>query len=316
VNTNTCKAFTTVGVASLAALSALAACGGGGETKLTPKADFELAVKDLTNPVAIMAVYERYLTPPPDPKFNPRHRSDQEKAAMHAANEIRFACTGVRQRSKSAAVAALAGPLGEVSKACAKPDNMDEVKACTGKLAELKKALEAKAAEAKAAGVSGFPLLAQEAINDHAKADIAPFNRAMTPGKEETAYLGKLQDDKLTTDDVVNACRNAAGEVDANVHTLKDAGDTIHSLSRIHKMSMDAHCTVLTRADGLYKGLKLCLELEKVTEEAETECRRVCAQAKTQLSTGLPAAAFKDMQERWDETCSKEAMEERKKAVK
>jgi hypothetical protein len=290
---------------------------GGAPTK----ADYEQAIKALTEPVGLISAYVPYLEDPEKKdkghKYAPRRRYDEVKAAFHAANEIRHATNAASQkfkRAKNKVLNTLSSELTKTTKACATPDEMPEVMRCKKQVDELNKVLEKLAGEAKTAGATGtFPIIGPASVTETAKKKIAPYKEALGPGKLELVHWATLKDEKATTSDVLTNCRAAHRESETVWENFENADPEVRKLAAIHMLAVKAQCDQAETTDGVLMGVRTCAEKysddykKKIEEEEEQECKLVCANAKTRIKRGLEAAAFATLEKEYEDLCLRDA---------
>jgi hypothetical protein len=83
----------------------------------------ETAIADLKQPIALVSIYLEHVKVPETPEpYMPKRRPDLEKASLAAANEIRHAANGAKQkleRGGNEATKELVTALGAVATSCA-----------------------------------------------------------------------------------------------------------------------------------------------------------------------------------------------------
>jgi hypothetical protein len=300
--------------AALAASMALAlgACDGGGPKvdADAPKKAHEAAIAELKQPVAIISIYLEHIQPIDTKEpYLPKRRPDAEKAAAAAANEIRHAANGVKQRIErgdSPATKDLVTALSAVATSCAEASEPEQLEKCNASVKALDAALDKANTAAGAAGAAGkYPRVGPEAITEEAKKKIAPLLKTRVPGPAEKDYIAKRKDPNAAPNDVLTACQGAQQEVDAMTKAYEKADEPIRLVAVTHKMSMDSQCNGMTGVDNLRQQLEEC----KKPKNAKTpECKLTCSKVKVFVDDGFPAAAFTPMAKEFEEVC-----EEKKK---
>jgi hypothetical protein len=229
---------------------------------------------------------------------------------------IRSATNIARQsgdRSKSPTTAELTPALRKVNKACTNPEDMDEVAKCKAELAVLDGLLDQQASKASSACPNlKYPVAKPEFITAKAKGSLEVFKSAIGPTEEETKYLASRTDKDIKPQDLISACQTAATHADEVMKVLQKGSDPeLGKLAAIHKLALDSQCNKLTLADGLMAGLEDCHPdkrkkappLPPGEEEGDDPCARVCAQSKTLINKGIPAAAFEKFPEAFEGAC-------------
>jgi len=310
---------------TLAAISMTVACcagcnGNDGKANAEGgKADYEQAIAALTEPIGLISAYLPYLKQPDDKgeKYAPKRRYDQVKASFHAADEIRHATNATSQkfrRSKSKVLASLVPGLIKVTKLCASPDEMPAVEKCEAEVMAFAKLLEGLAKEAKAAGATkAFPMIGPDAVTETAKKKIAPYQQALGPGKLELVHWATLKDEKATTTDVIINCKAAHGEAEAVWKAFEKADPEVRKLAAIHMLAVKAQCSQAEITDGILMAVRTCAEIysddnkKKIEEGQEQECKLACANSKTRIGIGVPAAALAPLEKEYEELCLRDA---------
>jgi hypothetical protein len=297
-----------------------AACGEGEAAALTPQQEYELVIKNITEPIATIAAFEPYLQRPEDKgEYVPERRADEVKSAFFAANEIRHACNRARQawgRDKSPLAKEFSDTFIKVNKVCADPEEMADVKKCETELKSLDKFLEEHGSKASSAGASGkFPRVSQDSITKDAKYLLDRFKMALGPTDEEKKYLAKRPDPKIEAFKLISECEGAALHADGVMKKFEKEGDPeLKILAAIHKLALDAQCNWLKRSDALMQTLVQCVERDAnpppgpapTEEEGDDPCKRACAQVDTLLRRGIPAAVFARVEKDHEEFCKKD----------
>lgn len=304
--------WSTLAAISMTVAFSAGCSGGGGKADAGGgKEDYEQAIAGLIEPIGLISAYLPYLKQPDDKgeKYAPKRRYDQVKASFHAADEIRHTTNAASQkfkRSKSKVLIGLSPALIKVTKLCATPDEMPAVEKCEAEVMAFAKLLEGLAKEAKAAGVTKpFPLIGPAAVTETAKKKIAPYQEALGPGKLELVHWATLKNEKATTTDVIADCKVAAGAADAVWRAFEKADPEVRKLAAIHKLAVEAQCNQIQITDGILMGVRACKEEKK--PEDKPECKLVCANAKTRLGMGVPAAAFATLEKEHEELCLRDA---------
>ncbi|HZO16409.1 MAG TPA: hypothetical protein VFB62_24210 [Polyangiaceae bacterium] len=314
-------------VRMLAAVIWIIACNGNQD--VDPKTSYENAIKELADPVGMMAAYEPYLThSSKEAKYAPNRRADEIKQAFFACDEVRHAANRARQTGKSSVTKELVPLLENIARACADPDELPAVDKCRAQVKAFDTALGQHAEKAAAAGASGkFPRVAPEYLTNKAKASLAEFKSAIGPSEGEKKYLVKRPDKNVAPADLISGCQAAATEATDIMNQFEKAGQPeLKKLAAIHKLAIDSACHKLETADGLKQGVIQCRERKEKNKgkpkppppppgsdipDPEEECQRICAQAETLIKQGIPAATFADMEEIHKEACEDE--EDKKK---
>lgn len=294
--------------AAVIALALGVGCKGTPEGDLAREADkkaYEAASAELKKPVALIAAYLPHLdVPDAKDRFAPKRRADLERAALCAANEIRFAANGARQRiepSSTAATKDLVAALGSVSAACTDAADPSAVEKCSSAVKALDATLQKSEAASAAAGAPAkLPRVAPEAITDEARAAVAPLLKARGPGPAEKTYAEKRADPKLAVSDLVSACQAAVEEAAGTAKAFERAEEPLRVVAATHKMSLDAQCNGLKAVEAVRKDLQDCRKKAR-----SSECAIVCGKSKTILDDGIPAAAFSSLETDFAAICSK-----------
>lgn len=303
-----------------------AGCNGdeGGEASV--KKQYEDAIKDLKEPVGLIAAYRPFLNEPVRRKYDKKHRADVLEAMIQAADEVRHAANQGRQagvRSGSSVSKELAPAMLEVSKICAALEEKTEVDKCAAEVDKLDKALGLAADKAKAAGVAApFPRVAPESVTEKAKKSVGPYLAANGPGKIEKEYLKKRKDPKVRGDEVLQSCRSASGEAKTVMEGLDGKNDTLHKLAAKHYLLIDSLCNRLSFSLTTYDGVLKCKEdpdapappkppTKEEKEKAESECRLQCANARKLIHDGVVSAQLEKMKDDFKEICE-EYLEKKK----
>ena len=289
---------------SLVLALVLAACGGdkkeGGDADAKKKA-YETAAQELKQPVAVIAAYLPYVAPPDtSDKYAPKRPSDQERAATHAANEIRHTANGARQKiakASSEATKDLEAALAKVSQDCTEPTEPGSLDVCKTAIKVFDETLGK--AESASGGVK-FPRVGPEAVNEEAKKALTTFLKVRGPGTQEKAYFAKRADPKATPDDVIGACQAALGEADDIARAHEKADEPLRIIAATHKMTVETQCSKLNAAQGLLKGLEEC---KKTKKTKSPECSLACGKSKTMIEDGIPAASFAALEAIYGEIC-------------
>lgn len=265
----------------------------------------EEAIIDLKEPVALISAYRPHLRQPDGKdKYAPKRSSDTEKATICAANEIRHAANGVKQKLERKAASStkeLEIALRDVSVACADATELSAVEKCTASIDALDGTLKKIGDKSAAVGVVGkFPRIAPESITEDAKKAIAPYLKAKGSSAAEMDYLAKRADPAVATGDLIAACQAAAGEAETVAKLFEKADEPIRLVAVTHKMSVDSQCNALNGAEALRRDLNACRKRAK-----STECKIVCAKVKTVIDDGVRAAAFTPLEKEHAEICEK-----------
>jgi hypothetical protein len=288
---------------------ALPACQGqdpaaqpeGGDAKKV----HEAAIADLKQPIALVSIYLEHVKVPEKPEpYMPKRRPDLEKASLAAANEIRHAANGAKQkleRGSNEATKDLVTALGAVATSCAEATEPGQQDKCVASVKALDAALEKSSAAATAAGASGkYPRVGPQALTEEAKKAAAPLLKTRGPGSVEADYFAKRKDPALSAADLIAACQAAQGEVDGMAKAFEKADEPIRLVAVTHKMSMDSQCNGLNGVEKLRGELAECKKSKKKTPE----CTNTCGKVKALVEDGVPAAAFAGMAKEHEETCA------------
>lgn len=318
--------MTLCGTACVLLVFLLGCDGAKPDEPMGGKVGYETAAADLKEAVATVAAFQPYLHQEEDKTaYAPTRRADEIKQAFYAATEIRHAANRARQkadRSTSSVTKELVPTFEKLNKACTNPEDMDDVAKCDAEVKALDAVLQDHASKSSAAGATGtFPRVVPEAITDAAKASRDRFKKAMGPTEQEIKYLATRADKSISPQDLITACQTAANTANEVMNEFQKAGDPeLQKLAAIHKLSLDSQCNKLTMTDSLLTGLGLCTpeEIKKRPkpppgEEESDECQRVCAQSKTQIDKGIPAAAFEKFPEAFAESCEENGKLKEKK---
>jgi hypothetical protein len=187
------------------------------------------------------------------------------------------------------------------------------VSKCEVELKALDGVLKEYASKASAAGAKQkFPLIEAGSITPKAKAGLDVFKSAIGPTPEETKYLVSRKDKDIKPADLIAGCQAAATQANDTMTLLQKGSDPeLGKLAAIHKLALDSQCNKLTLTDSLMMGLEECHPDKRKKappvppgeDEGEDPCARVCAQSKTLLGKGIPAAAFEKFPEAFEGSC-------------
>ena len=304
-------------LAGLGFVVAVVACGKGEDAgKGSDKETYQQAIVQVKEPVAVIAAYLAYLEPKAlAGKYAPTRRPDFDRSATFAGNGIRHGANTARQKlqaSSSPVLLALAEPFVAVTRACADLPGIEGSLKCKTAVQALDAALQDAAGKAAAAGVADpFPRVADSAISDAAKKEIAPLVQAMGSGKEELSFYAKLEDPAATAQIIVDACQAAEDEGTTNMKAVEKIDEEVRKVAAVHREMIKATCARVGRADKARAELDSCLqEKEKkkvLSKERDEECRLICSGGKAAIEEGLPAAAFAKIPELYKELCEKNA---------
>jgi len=288
-------------------LSLVGACDSGGSAEGAQELDlaaYERAAAELREPAALITAYLPHLSLPEDKQaYAPKSRPELQEASRHAANEIRHTANLARQRVVSPVSLGLTKPLVDVAVACARPRDDAAVAHCVEVVQDLAAAFEQTAQKGKALGLAAFPLIGEKGtVTEAAKKAIAPFERAVGPGKTEKDYFAKRGDSKVTAGELVMACQASAAEAEAVMRGFDGKNEDLHKVAAIHQQSLIAQCAKLGLADSVTQGIKDCHKEMKKPEPSQ-ECKLACAKAEALLKEGVPAAVFAGVEESYPAEC-------------
>ena len=297
--------------------SAVVACGSDETLPVDDKTAYEDATKLLSEKVALISLYQPHLDLPKPQKYDPSKRTDLNRACAHAANEIRHAANGARQRlgrSTNASIKELAGAFAEVSKICADLEgNPEELAKCKDAVNVLDGKLQDHASKASKAGATAkFPRVAPEFVTDRARESIKLFLQAKGPGPQEKKYLDSRRDPKAAPADITMGCDAAAQEAQVTMDLMAKSGnEDVRKVSAHHKAAVDGQCNRVKDSASLLGGLQTCKEREddvKKDEELQAECKLACSKVKGRIDDGVRAAAFEPMGELYEYVCADEGI--------
>lgn len=305
-----------LGAALLGAIATIACNGAQTAKSGATKEDYDKAIESLTEPIALISAYQPHLTEPPPIKYPPKRRSNVDEAMWQAADEIRHACNRARQmgnRTGSTVAKSLEQPFLEVAKACAAPEEPDDVERCKKAVLKLDTQLAETAAASMAAGVTKkFPRIAPETVTDKAKKKIAPYLSAKGPTKTEKEYWALRAKQDTTVQELIMACRAAEGEANTVMLGFEKTDETLHKLAAKHKIAVEAECNRLNYVANTQDGITKCREepdkpppkrTKEEKEEFEKLCKLNCANGRKIVADGVPAAVFTKMKDEYDEIC-------------
>jgi hypothetical protein len=288
-------------VATLCAAATLAiGCGGKAESDggaAAQKKALEQAAGIVKEPMGLISAYAPYVAPyEKKDKYAPRNHPVYDRAAAAAANEMRHAANGARQRLPSAA-----GPVGDamgkallaVATSCADAADDAAFAKCNAAVTALNTAM----ADASKSGTT-FPGVGPASITDEAKKAVARLEKVNGPGKAEAAYFAKRNDPSASAGDVGQACQAAATEVDGIANEFEKADEPIRVTAVTHKMNLDAQCHRIDAVADLAKSVIDCKKTPK-----KPDCLAACGKAHTAVDEGLPAAAFEAFAKDVTEIC-------------
>lgn len=307
---------TVLGLGLALAASTLTGCKKDDADKPSDKDTYAKVLGVVKDPVAVISVYLPYLDPKPlAGKYAPTRRPDFDRSATFAANGIRHAANGARQKlqAETSAIAnALAEPFVAVTKACADLPDLESSAKCKTAVQALDAALQDAAGKATAAGLAdAFPRIGAPAVNDVAKKEVAPLVQAMGGGKAELAFYATLEDAAATAQRVVDACQASEEEATGNMRAVEKIDEEVRKVAAVHREMLKAVCARVARADKARADLDSCVqEKEKkkvLSKEREDECRLVCTAGKAAIEEGIPAAAYAKIPELYQQLCVQDA---------
>jgi hypothetical protein len=289
-------------VFALACKSEQAAEGGAEADKKA----FEHAIAVLKQPIGRISAYKPHVAlPESKEKYAWKRGADAGKAAMFAANEVRYAANEARQKieTKSANVTKdLEAALRTVSADCTDAAEAEPIAKCNAALKTLDDALAKTSAAGSALGAPGkLPRVAPESVTPEVTTAMAPYLKVKGPTPAEKTYAQKRGDSSASVADVLSACQAAAAEVSDIANQFEKADEAIRIIGVTHKMSMDAQCNGLTTADAIRSEVEGCKKKKK-----STECSIACGKGKNLLDEGVPAAAFASLEKDHAEICAKQ----------
>lgn len=304
-------------------LCVLAACNGKEAEQSGPqKKDYETAIAELKEPVALISLYRPFLEEPDPGKYPPKRRSNVDEAMFQAANEIRHAANRARQvgaRTGSVVAKELSQPFLDVAKACAAPEEPAHVQRCEKAVQALDAELAKVAAKSMAAGVTTkFPRVAPEHVTEKAKKAIEWYLKAKGPSEAEKKYRAMRTSAEAEVQELIMACRAAEGEANTVMLTLEKKDETLHKLAAKHKIAVEAECNRLNFVANTQDEVNNCREdpdkpAPKLDEEAQEErdkkCKLACANVRKIVADGIPAGAFKKLESDYREVCEDEEEE-------
>ena len=302
------------------ALAALAACNGkDADQAASQKKDFETAIAELKEPVAIISIYQPFLTEADPGEYAPKRRSNINEAMFQAANEIRHAANRARQvgsRTGSVVAKELTQPFLAVAKACAAPEEPAHVARCKKAVQTLDGQLAEVAAKSMALGVTTkFPRIAPEHVTDKAKKSIEWYLKAKGPSELEKKYRALRASKKAEIQEVIMACRAAEGEANTVMMTLEKKDETLHKLAAKHKIAVEAECNRMNFLANTHDEINNCrvdpdkppIKLDKeAQEEKDKKCNLACANGRKVVADGVPVAALHKLETDYKEVCTKE----------
>lgn len=277
----------------------------GAEKKAAEKKALEAAIPEVGKAVALISAYLPYTADPgAKEKYATKRRNDMQRATEQAANEIRHAANGARQRvnrEDTPPTKALADAFAAISTACTDANEQAKLDACTAKVKALDEALGKFEAACTAAGVTAkVPRVGPAAVTEDAKKAIASYVKARGPGQAEAAFVAKCADEKATIAAVFDACKAASAETEQVANAYEKADEPIRVLAATHNMSVGAQCNALAAVETAQKEVLACKN-----KATTPECRNSCAKIKTVLDEGIPAAAFASLEKEHAEICEK-----------
>ena len=304
----TVKKATKYSTALMAVAAFTAAACNGDKAAVDDKAAYEALINDIKERVGLISVYVEHLDKPKPQKYDPEKRTDLDRAAQYAANEIRHAANGASQKvakSKSEGIKALTAVLDNVSRTCAEVEGDEQVGKCRDAVSALDAALQEHASKASAAGVTAkFPRIAPEFITEKAKVALAMFNEARGPGPVEAKYLEQRRDTKVTPDELASACEAGAAEATATLNKMEKTGDAeIRKVAAHHKAALDGQCNRMKDAASLVSTIVQCMATEKKDEEMEAACRLACSKIRGRVERGIPTAGLERLSKDYEEGC-------------
>lgn len=274
------------------AVIALSGCGNDENASSEPtKKDYEDASAELKEPIGLISAYMPYMeVPKGDGKYDPRPTAkDVQPRQERAANAIRFAATGARQRGKSPVTKLLGDALAKVSKDCTRAEGDEAVKRCKDAISALDVELEKQSKAASDAGASSkMPRIGPDAITDKSKKDLEPYLKTLGPTPKEVETLKGLNDAKADIASLITTCDEAAEEQKLVEATYEGKDEELRKLAVKHRFAIEAICRAVRRVDALRAELEPCKE-KKARETPE--CKLACNKGQNILAEGMPAAA-------------------------
>lgn len=287
----------TVRVLSMCIVALPIACNGAGNADADAGKAQPVPYAIVAPAAALISAYRPHLKVlPSTDKYAPKRRPELDRASAAAANEIRHAANGARQKidsSSGPAAKDLVTAFQNVAGACADATEDAAVDKCGASIDALDAALQKNAD----AGDKKLPRIAPESVTDDAKKAIASLLKTKGPGPAEEAYIKKRGDAAASAADLSTACQAAQAEVDAIAAQFEKADEPIRLIAVTHKMSLDSQCHKVEAAEGLRKDLEGCRKKAK-----STDCKIVCSKVKAQLEE-LPAAVFSTLEKDHPEIC-------------
>lgn len=203
-----------------------------------------------------------------------------------------------------------------VAKACAAPEEPDDVARCKKAVQALDADLAKVAAKGMALGVTQkFPRVAPEHITDKARKSIEWYLKAKGPSESEKKYRATRVSPKAEIQQLIMDCRAAEGEANTVMLTLEKKDETLHKLAAKHKIAVEAECNRLNFVANTHDEIKNCRDDpdkppvplgKEAKEEREKKCTLACANGRKIVTDGIPAAAFKRLEDDYKDVCVKD----------
>jgi len=278
----------------------LASCAGE-ESKAAPDATLDAeSAADVNEHVGMIAAYLPYIAAPDtSDKYEPK-RGDVDRATVYAANEIRHAANGLRQRlqRKGGATAnALGASLGEVAEACADLPKPEALATCRDKVT----ALEAALAKAETDGGQKLARAEPGAITEAGKKSLEPYVEVRGPSDAEKTFMKKRGDAAIKLSGVASACEAAAFGLESTANKYEKRNEDLRLVAVTHHQAFQAQCTKMRRAEVTWAQVQGC---EKKPDEPD--CKIACGKANAMIKNGVPAAALENIGEDVEKFCKKD----------
>jgi len=258
----------------------------------------------MKEPIALISAFKPHLDIPKlDGKYTPKdNRNDLDTASYYAANAIRHTANDARQkasRSDSPVAQELAAPMTEVAKACATPDDKEDVDTCKAAIEALDKALGEASTKAEAAGAGAMPRVDEKAIGDAAKAEVGVFLEAKGPNPAEKDLLAAMKDEGKQPKELLDGCEKTMGELDGVIMKLERKPEDLKKVAIVHKEKVKSWCVRMKDMASILDALEGPCKDNTDTDE----CKQMCAKARRRLSQGTVAAAFEKLKKVREEVC-------------
>lgn len=290
------KSSRTTPVFALLSLT-LASCAGEDTSAAPdPKLDAEAAA-EVKEHVGMISAYLPYIAEPDtSDKYEPK-RTDLDRATVYAANEIRHAANGLRQRMQrkgGATADALAESLGPVANACADVPSPEGLTKCRDAVG----AIEAALGKAETDGGQKLVRVGPASVTEAGKKSLEAFLEVRGPGEAEKAFVKKRGDAKAKLSEVASACEAAAFGLEATANKYEKGDEDLRLVAVTHHQAFQAQCTKIRRAEVTWANVQGC---EKKPDEPD--CKIACGKAKAMIKGGVHAAALEKITEDVEKFC-------------